>query len=169
MSNLYNCSHTQSIPWSNLDPVDGKLYIYLSNKTTDKLPLKQIHDVIYSMKFWNKYLPSNVRIYRTFDKSKADITIKFATNDTAPKPFGTKTIAYAFRVNSVRSWEIWVNDSYDFATWDLRKVLCHEIWHSLNLAHNPDDKTCIMYPKHIKWMPDTLSEEWRNSLIKMYL
>lgn len=128
----------------------------------------------------------NIKFKRVKDGQLADITISFAAPGTDDYFTSESILAYAWYPNvkaplggdivfndmpkinwsldglPVEAWKIdpvhYTKDNpTKFKTINLRQVACHEVGHSLGLAHADMCKTCMMYPwYHNDLLLDTL-------------
>lgn len=134
-------------PNNKIPKENGKILVYIEWTTSDKKHIEVIRDFTRAFKFWSNY--SACPIMRTNNKSKAYIKLFFKWE---PKPFEKKVLAYAYWPWWWQyDWHMYVNDKYDRTSYELYKVIVHEMGHALNLLHS-DNKNDVMYPTHIKWI-----------------
>lgn len=91
---------------------------------------------------WARAL-SPIQLISTSNIKEANIVIRFGVNGDPdlPIPFSSSTLAYAYFPVRNKS-DMWVNDRYNWGLmhrrdqYNLKKVVTHEIGHSLNIGHS---------------------------------
>lgn len=118
------------------------IYWHLTEETPDMDTAANVEAFRAAFEIWQLPL-APIQLESTSEKSKANILIHFANNGDKdlPIPFDANTLAYAYFPVGNRS-DIWVNDRLNWASmhspthYNLKKVIAHEIGHSLNLGHS---------------------------------
>jgi hypothetical protein len=168
---IYSCNHIEAnayLPASYTSfgkhrlPVDtnGCISWHVMNWGRDMEPWHQIGIINNAFTDWGRYLSPFWHFKGTSQREKADWRIYFAENSTIegkPSPFdfkkspGTLAVQYPYYPGFEWSLTLIINDDHNFAlkshSYDLYKVIRHEIGHGLRLGHN-NIKGSVMWPEY---------------------
>lgn len=140
------------VPGATIGSTDGKIYWHIANFTPDMDKYKVILSIQKAFNHWQRHF--NEVFTTTSNPVEAHIVFQFKNNGEQglPEQFGQYTLAYAFAPVNGRS-AVFLNDKWNWSelhepgSYNLFKVLVHELGHSFNLGHS-EDIVDIMYPTY---------------------
>lgn len=160
------------VPGARISSTDGKIYWHVINFTPDMEKYKIVLSIQKAFSHWQRHF--DPIFVSTSNLSEAHITFHFASSGdpVLPQAFGRTTLAYAFAPVDGTS-AVYLNEKWDWSelhepdSYNLFKVLVHELGHSFNLNHS-DDREDIMYPTYVPNDEVNLTKDTISSIIRLY-